>query len=621
VTSSTTAADKLAKRFIRPLPKNVINKIAAGEVVERPASVVKELVENSLDAGADKIIIAVEQSGAKLIRIVDNGCGIGEDQIEIAFSRHATSKIAAFSDLNELSSYGFRGEALPAIASVSRLRMVSRLHDAQSGTEILIEGGVLQSKKPVSAMPGTTIDVENLFFNTPARRKFLRTESTEGRFISRLATALAFGRCDVGFTYLVNNKQVFALPLNQSLESRARELLGHKKGFVTVAGEQGTLKLTGYVGAPDAAQGNRNGQYIFINNRFIQSPLLSHALAAAYGELLVRGTFPVGVLLLTIDPAEVDANVHPSKTEVRLAQERDIHDAVYRIVKSALRTDTIVPILTPARMELPIGEQRENLPRPDSSSGVREYRSLTMKSHSPGESRQLVAELMAPPKAPSELILVDRSTGEIVNDNGSENSNPATNASDALSRVLFVGRFADLYLIMQAEGDLYLVDQHTAHERVLFEEVLRSLDRQGGTSQQLLFPVQLELSPELIGVFHEATALLNQSGFQVSHFGGRMVNIEAIPLIMVKKSPERLFTRMLDDIQSLKKNGYDLKKAVAQTVACRSAVMRGDRLNEAEAVHLVERLLKCETRYCCPHGRPTFVRITRADLDKQFGRA
>lgn len=621
MTSSTASSDKLIKRFIRPLPKNVINKIAAGEVVERPASVVKELVENSLDAGADKIIIAVEQSGAKLIRIVDNGCGIGEDQIEIAFSRHATSKIATFSDLNELSSYGFRGEALPAIASVSRLRMVSRLHDAQSGTEILIEGGVLQSKKPVSSMPGTTIDVENLFFNTPARRKFLRSETTEGRFISRLATALAFGRCDVGFTYVVNNKQVFALPPNQSLESRARELLGHKKGFVAVEGEQGPLKLSGYVGAPDAAQGNRNGQYIFINNRFIQSPLLSHALAAAYGELLVRGTFPVGVLLLTIDPAEVDANVHPSKTEVRLAQERDIHDAVYRIVKSALRTDAIVPILTPARMDLPIGEHTDKLSHTNPQSGVREYHSLTMKSQSPGESRQLVAELMAPAKEASELILVDRTTGEIVTQPNNQEATSAPDASDVLSRVLFIGRFADLYLIMQAEGDLYLVDQHTAHERVLFEEVLRSLDRQGGTSQQLLFPVQLELSPELIGVFHEATELLNQSGFQVSHFGGRMVNIEAVPLIMVKKSPERLFTRMLDDIQSLKKTGYDLKKAVAQTVACRSAVMRGDRLNEAEAVHLVERLLKCETRYCCPHGRPTFVRITRADLDKQFGRA
>jgi DNA mismatch repair protein MutL len=621
VISSTTANDKLTKRFIRPLPKNVINKIAAGEVVERPASVVKELVENSLDSGADKIIIAVEQSGAKLIRIVDNGCGIGEDQIEIAFSRHATSKIAVFSDLNELSSYGFRGEALPAIASVSRLRMVSRLHDAPTGTEIIIEGGVLQSKKPVSAMPGTTIDVENLFFNTPARRKFLRSETTEGRFISRLATALAFGRCDVGFTYIVNNKQVFALPSNQSLESRARELLGHKKGFVAVEGELGPLKLSGYVGAPDAAQGNRNGQYIFINNRFIHSPLLSHALAAAYGELLVRGTFPVGVLLLTLDPAEVDANVHPSKTEVRLAQERDVHDAVYRLVKSALRTDTIVPILTSARMDSSVTSQADNHSESDFKSGVREYHSLTLKSQSPSESRQLVAELMAPAKELSELILVDRTTGEIVSDNKKQDVNAPQMTSDVLSRVLFIGRFADLYLIMQAEGDLYLVDQHTAHERVLFEEVLRSLDRQGGTSQQLLFPVQLELSPELIGVFHEATELLNQSGFQVSHFGGRMVHIEAIPLIMVKKSPERLFTRMLDDIQSLKKTGYDMKKAVAQTVACRSAVMRGDRLNEAEAVHLVERLLKCETRYCCPHGRPTFVRITRADLDKQFGRA
>ncbi len=617
------STDKAVNRPIRPLPARVINKIAAGEVVERPASVVKELVENAVDAGADRIDIIIEKSGTKLIKIVDNGCGIDEEQIEIAFSRHATSKIASFDDLNTLYSYGFRGEALPSIASVSRLRMVSRIHQAKVGTEIIYEGGVLHSKRPTAASSGTVVEVENLFFNTPARRKFLKAETTEARHISRTATALAIGRYDIGFSLTMNGRKLFSLPSGSSLKERVAGLLAPNKEFVTVAGEIGLVKVEGCIGLPDMLQNNRFGQFIFINGRYIHSPTLSHALAAGYGELIPRGMYPVGALLLTIDPAEVDVNVHPAKTEVRLSREREIHDALRHIVKEALRQDGIIPSLKSA--EFPVSAQsghRSSRPEPLSSKDSSNF--IPGVQQQEPFSANLLAELYQAPdidvtKPPTEIIKVNRETGEVLQTEQKPAPSLASPGPSAGFRLL--GQFSDLYLLLQSGDDLYIVDQHTAHERVLYEETFQMIENQSVNGQTLLFPVQIELSPEQLAMFEEALELLNKSGFGVSHFGGRMVKIEAMPSVLGQKPPEKVFLKIMDDIASLKKEGYDLKKAMAQSIACRSAVMAGDRLTDQEATHLVSRLLQCENKYSCPHGRPTFIKISKADLNKQFGRA
>jgi DNA mismatch repair protein MutL len=609
-----------ATPIIRPLPARVINKIAAGEVVERPASVVKELVENAVDAGADKIDIIIEKSGAKLIKTVDNGCGIDEEQIEIAFSRHATSKISQFDDLNSLVSYGFRGEALPSIASVSRLRMVSRTHQARVGTEIIYEGGVLQSKQPLAAPPGTLVEVENLFYNTPARRKFLKAETTETRHISRTAMALSIGRYDIGFSYTINERKVFSFPAGTTLRERVIGLLGPGKEFVTVSGETGLVKIEGCIGPPDMVQNNRYSQFIFINGRYIYSPTLSHALAAGYAELILRGAYPVGAILLTVDPSEVDVNVHPAKTEVRLTREREIHDAVAHIVKEALRHQGIIPSLKPTEhhrppdIERPQPQERASRQEPSGFiPGVRQS-----KQH----GADLLAELCKTPTIdtstpPPETVKVDKETGEVLESHRKSTSPPQVSPADGF---LLLGRFADLYLLLQSGEDLFIVDQHTAHERVLYEETLRMIENQSLHGQNLLFPIQVELSPEQLALFEETVGFMNASGFCVSHFGGRMIKIEAVPTILSKKPPDKTFLKVLDDIASLKKAGYDLKKAMAQSIACRSAVMAGDRLTDQEATHLVSRLLQCEDKYCCPHGRPTFIKIARADLDKQFGR-
>ncbi len=613
--------------WIRPLPERLINKIAAGEVVERPASVVKELVENSLDSGADRIEILIEKSGGKLIKIVDNGCGIGEDQIEIAFSRHATSKIAEFNDLDRILSYGFRGEALPSIASVSRMRMVSRTAESDSGTEIIFEGGVLQSKKPVAAPKGTTIEVGDLFFNTPARRKFLKAETTESRHISRTAMALAMGRYEVGFTYQLNGRKVFSQPPGLGLGERVQALLAPGKKFIAVNGEVGPISLEGFIGLPDQVQSNRNGQYIFINGRYIHAPMISHAFALGYGELLPRGNFPIGALLLTVDPAEIDVNVHPAKTEIRLTRDREIHSTVHRLIKEALRQDGIIPSMpmgggTAFPSHSQPGSQPLQAPyRQDYSNKIPGIGQRTAgNTEFLGEMYRNVQPPL--PGSASEVVRVDTSTGEIISETNIPVA-PTLQAADAPSSteaMRYVGRFSDLYLLFQSGEELFVVDQHTAHERILFEETLQKMDDQGAVAQNLLLPVQVDLNAEQMSLFDEAQELLNKSGFAIELFGDTTVRIEAIPAVLRKKSPEKAILAVIDDIGSLKKTGYDLKKAIAQSVACRSAVMSGDRLTDQEALGLVERLVKCENMYSCPHGRPTFVKISRADIDRQFGR-
>jgi len=625
-------------RWIRPLPERLINKIAAGEVIERPAAVVKELVENSLDSGADRIEIIIEKSGSKLIKIIDNGCGIGPEQIEVAFSRHATSKIYNFNDLESLVSYGFRGEALPSVASVARVRMVSRSSEDEVAMEIRYEGGVLQSKQPTAAPPGTSIEVEDLFFNTPARRKFLKSEATETRHISRIVTALAIGRFDIGFSYTLNNRNIFSLPAGGSLKDRVSALLSPGKEFIHIDGETEEVKIEGVIGMPDAAQSNRLGQYIFINGRFIYSPSISHAFMTGYGEMLPRGNFPVGALLLSVRPDEIDVNVHPSKTEIKMFRDRQIYNAVHRLIKDSLRQDDIIPSYKPAeggQVNYKKDFPARGKPSPKSPviQGVVGHFNV---------SKDFLKELYNPTgigntSLESNIVRVDKTTGEIIEEpspagapaseqtrqSGIPDStavgNPESDLADS-GGVRLIGKFSDLYLLYKAGENLFIVDQHAAHERVLYEETCRQIENQSVVGQQLLFPVQVELSPMMLAVFDESEELLNNSGFIVSHFGGQMINIEAVPTVLTKKSPEKVIFQILDDLASLKKAGFDMKKAMAESIACRAAIMAGDRITDEEAMGLVKRLFRCENRYTCPHGRPTFIKMNREDLDRQFGR-
>jgi len=485
----------------------------------------------------------------------------------------------------------------------------------------------LQSKKPIAAPVGTTIEVEDLFYNTPARRKFLKAESTEARHISRFTTALAIGRPDIGISFSLNGRKVFAQRTKESLQERVSQILGGtNRKFIAVEGESGVVKISGYIGTPETVQHNRFGQFIFINNRYIASSTLSHAFNAGYEELLPRGQYPVGALLLTVDPVEVDVNVHPAKTEVRLSHEREIHDAIYRTVRDTLRQDGVIPSLDSTRRGAAPFNKKPASFDPD-ASGVAKSNYIPGLDARPKGDYKFISKIFKGVKGEQvrgqseEIIKVDKQTGEIIEDKTLPESaieKPETNGPSGGFR--FIGCFSGLYLLIQAGNDLYVVDQHTAHERVLYEEILPGIENQSINSQQLLFPVQVELTPEQLAVFDESCEFINRSGFQVSPFGGRMVNIEAVPIVLSKKSPEKLFLKIIDDLATLRKSGHDIKKAIAQSIACRSAVMAGDHLSNEEAIYLLDTLLNCENGYCCPHGRPTFIKINRSDLDRQFGR-
>ncbi|MEA3296640.1 MAG: DNA mismatch repair endonuclease MutL [candidate division Zixibacteria bacterium] len=562
-----------SRSWIKPLPARVINKIAAGEVIERPAAVVKELVENAIDAGAERIDIIIEKSGVKLIKVVDNGCGIPEEQIEIAFARHATSKISNFNDLEDLITYGFRGEALPSVASVSRLRMVSRSREEKAGTEIIFEGGVLQSQEPFAAPVGTAIEVENLFFNTPARRKFLKAETTEASYISRIATAMAIARHQIGFSLTMNSRRVFNVPSGSGLKERVESILGNNRQFIAANGIAGPAQLEGYIGMPDNVRHNRSGQYIFINGRYVYSPVLSHAFQAGYGELIQPGTFPVGALLITVDPVDVDVNVHPSKTEVKLARERELHDAVKSLIRESLRKDGIIPSLRKSESH----QQSSNHP----SAGVQSPHQSNSETFIPGigsgqaAGTRLLSELYRSdarsdtggiqPEPEPEGMRVDKETGEVLRQQPAVEKLSTTDEHlGPSSGFRLIGRFADLYLLIQAGEDLYIVDQHTAHERVLYEEIRRHIESSSANGQNLLFPVQMELSPEQFSIFEESKEIFDRSGFSVSPFGGRVVRIEAVPAIIADKSPETILLKLLDDVASLRHSFLQIKTCLAQ---------------------------------------------------------
>jgi DNA mismatch repair protein MutL len=604
--------------WIRPLPERLVNKIAAGEVIERPASVLKELVENACDAGATQVDVIVEKSGVGKIEVHDNGSGIRASQLEIAFSRHATSKISDFADLESITSYGFRGEALPSIASVSRLRMITKSAEDDHASEIIIEGGVVRDLRPSHRADGTSVVIEDLFFNTPARKKFLKAETTEARQLSRAAISQALGALGVGFSLRLNGRKVFSFSKEDSLRSRATRSLGvSEDSLLEIDVAEAGFRLWGALGKPDVARAVRGGLTLYVNRRALRSSPLLSAFYLGYGELLPKGVFPIGAVHLDVDGSLVDVNVHPAKNEVRLSRDREAHTFIRHAVRDTLRQSGIIP---------EFGLRERNV-----FSAQFDKPSAAVSGFGAGSGD---AQGLSPATSSATDAIFGRETSATAGSEYDSQVLPSASVSaesvilpgeDAPvelfeAGVVYLGQFANLYLLAQSGSDLYLVDQHAAHERILYEETMAQMERNAALSQRLLLPVNVELSTERFLVWEECAEDLAKIGFDATHFGGQTVMLNAIPAILAHRSPEKIFGAALDDIQRLQKSGYSPIKAVAQSIACRSAVMSGDRLDPEEGKVIIERLFKCDTGYSCPHGRPTFVKISRSELDKRFGR-
>jgi DNA mismatch repair protein MutL len=618
---------------IHLLPEHVANQIAAGEVIERPASVLKELLENSLDAGATQVDVTIGAGGRSLVSVTDNGCGMSKDDALLCLERHATSKLRASEDLDHIASYGFRGEAIPSIASVSKFRLRSREADALAGTEIIIDGGKLRDVHEVGLAPGTQIEVRSLFFNLPARRKFLRTEATESAHIRHTILLAGLARPDVGFTLTMDENSPQRWMPGEDLRQRLVSIFGVEWVDLTVPIEasSGGLRLHGYIGKPGVSRAARTEELFFINQRPVENRTLHFGLLEGYHNSLMKGRYPVAILFLEMDPSGVDVNIHPAKREVRFHDDFTIRHFVVKAVQEALKDFAGAPAArmtfdTPSQNVAAVYDRRTNLPStPDPANPL--AAPLTISAPVNAVTPEPISDGHRPPlqleAEPEPLAL--QPTLDLPIDSEPMRLGPRTDSLITNRLGLHViGCVAQLYLVAESPEGLVLIDQHAAHERVLFEQMLKRMALQDPASQQLLFPTTIEFLPREADFLLAQLETLQQAGVGITRFGPSSFLVDALPA-MVKPRDVAEFIRTV--VTELQQEGGETRKGrrlseeiVAKTV-CRHAVKANDALKPAEWDMLLHDLLACDLPYTCPHGRPTMIQLSLAELDKKFGRA
>lgn len=575
---------------IRILAENVVNQIAAGEVVERAASVLKELVENSLDASAARIQIVLKGHGRSLIQVVDDGCGMSREDLLLAFERHATSKLSRAEDLHTVKTLGFRGEALPSIASVSYVEVRTAAVDAASGTLLRLEAGRIVHDEPVASAVGTSIAVHSLFFNTPARARFLKSAATELAHLIRIFKQYALAYPEIAWTLAHDDSLEYNLP-RADLATRLNDLFGN--GFsektIPLDFEAGGIAVSGVVGLPELSKKSRGSQYFFLNRRPIQSALLHSAVRSSLRELLEEGEWPFYVIFLEMSPSELDVNVHPAKLEVKFADEQRVHGALYRAVRAvvaerfardsrAIPSATEVAKLSPENLSVaPTLRSEHVLPQAGLPFGV------------------------TPPSA-----------------SGARAPDASPAAPELLRPAIF--QVHQKYLISQIQSGVAIVDQHAAHERVLFEKALRSFDERSFNAQQLLFPLLLELDAETDASFAEVRDDLAKIGFQIRDFGPRTYSVEAVPAGLRRVSESGMIRAMLEEYGEFRRARFEPLEALAAGFACHAAIRAGDSLTSDEMTALMDELFATRFPLTCPHGRPTVIHVTLSELDRRFKR-
>ena len=611
------------------LPTSVINKIAAGEVVERPASVVKELLENSLDAGATRVDVVVEKGGSELIRITDNGCGIAADQLSLAVASHATSKIADADDLFRVETLGFRGEALASIAEISRFVLRSRPADCEAGAELEIVGGKPEPIRPVGCPPGTSIEVRQLFFNTPVRHKFLRTTQTEMGHITEAVTRLALAYPGVHFTLNHGGRLVHDLPPVENLRDRVTTLFGEDLAgsLIEIESADEEISLHGFVANPTQSRGNNRLQYLFLNGRFIRDRSLQHALGEAYRGLLLTGRYPICFLHLKISPSMVDVNVHPTKMEVRFQDGGRIYsqllgslrskflttDLVARgsvpnlsteITASEITTDNEIAASTPETSEL-FDWAKQQLRSPGSAAALPQSGTgepLGLHPFQPFSDGGIT-----PQPSNSPTTRVDPAAAEYV---------PAPHAS---SRAL---QIHDRYIVVENEEGLEVIDQHALHERILYEQLRDKVLAGALERQKLLVPEPVDLASSEAAAVLENRELLAKLGVEIEPFGGETILVSAYPAMLAKFSPAEVIRGLAEQLQTEGKKieVRDLLDELMHMMSCKAAVKYGDSLTPEEVTALLDQRHLAQDHHHCPHGRPTALVFSREQLDRQFKR-
>lgn len=635
------------------LNQETIDKIAAGEVVERPCSVVKELVENAIDAGSTAITVEIKEGGISFIRITDNGCGIERDQVAVAFYRHSTSKIRSAEDLLTVKSLGFRGEALSSISAVARVELITKTYDELTGTRYVIEGSKELSNEEIGAPDGTTFIVKDLFYNVPARRKFLKTAQTEGSYISDMVEKLALSHPDISFKFINNNQTKLHTSGNGNRKDIIYHIFGREisSSLLEVKHECEYFKVEGFIGKPVITRGNRNYENYFINGRYVKSNILSRAIEEAYKSFLMQHQYPFTVLYFTFF-SELDVNVHPTKMELRFDNNNEIYvelcDTIYAILSHKEMIPEVPVDSTPAPKKI-VHEYKEPIPEPFEKRRINEVRaaesrsvygqSVTSAAKAPAVNEQLTdntSKLQTAKASASALVAGTGNSVELAPETSTayEPAQVVTGTQQTLGdydkvfltesskkQFSIIGQLFKTYWLIEFEDKLYIIDQHAAHEKVLYEKTMARLANKDFTSQRISPPIVMTLDARESEMLEKYRPQIEQFGYEVEHFGGKEYMISAIPDNLFNIDMKDLFIEMLDDFSNA--TGRQTPDIITEKVAsmsCKAAVKGNDKLTLPEINELIDELLSLDNPYNCPHGRPTIISMSKYEIEKKFKR-
>ena len=645
-------------KYINILDDLTINKIAAGEVVERPCSVVKELVENAIDAGSTAITVEIKEGGISFIRITDNGCGIERDQVAVAFYRHSTSKIRSAEDLLTVKSLGFRGEALSSISAVARVELITKTYDELTGTRYVIEGSKELSNEEIGAPDGTTFIVKDLFYNVPARRKFLKTAQTEGSYISDMVEKLALSHPDISFKFINNNQTKLHTSGNGNRKDIIYHIFGREisSSLLEVKHECEYFKVEGFIGKPVITRGNRNYENYFINGRYVKSNILSRAIEEAYKSFLMQHQYPFTVLYFTFF-SELDVNVHPTKMELRFDNNNEIYvelcDTIYAILSHKEMIPEVPVDSTPAPKKI-VHEYKEPIPEPFEKRRINEVRAAESRSvygqsvtsaatepaaKAPAVNEQLTdntSKLQTAKASASALVAGTGNSVELTPETSTayEPAQAVTGTQQTLGdydkvfltesakkQFSIIGQLFKTYWLIEFEDKLYIIDQHAAHEKVLYEKTMARLANKDFTSQLISPPIVMTLDARECEMLEKYRPQIEQFGYEVEHFGGKEYMISAIPDNLFNIDMKDLFIEMLDDFSNA--TGRQTPDIITEKVAsmsCKAAVKGNDKLTLPEINKLIDELLSLDNPYNCPHGRPTIISMSKYEIEKKFKR-
>lgn len=610
------------------LNQETIDKIAAGEVVERPCSVVKELVENAIDAGSTAITVEIKEGGISFIRITDNGCGIEKDQVAVAFYRHSTSKIRSAEDLLTVKSLGFRGEALSSISAVARVELITKTYDELTGTRYVIEGSKELSNEEIGAPDGTTFIVKDLFYNVPARRKFLKTAQTEGSYISDMVEKLALSHPDISFKFINNNQTKLHTSGNGNRKDIIYHIFGREisSSLLEVKHECEYFKVEGFIGKPVITRGNRNYENYFINGRYVKSNILSRAIEEAYKSFLMQHQYPFTVLYFTFF-SELDVNVHPTKMELRFDNNNEIYvelcDTIYAILSRKEMIPEVPVDSTPAPKKI-VHEYKEPIPEPFEKRRINEVRAAESRSvygqsvTSAVKDYSAIEPAVKTPKTSTayEPAQVVTGTQQTLGD-----YDKVFLTESAKKQFSIIGQLFKTYWLIEFEDKLYIIDQHAAHEKVLYEKTMARLANKDFTSQRISPPIVMTLDARESEMLEKYRPQIEQFGYEVEHFGGKEYMISAIPDNLFNIDMKDLFIEMLDDFSNA--TGRQTPDIITEKVAsmsCKAAVKGNDKLTLPEINKLIDELLSLDNPYNCPHGRPTIISMSKYEIEKKFKR-